>query len=142
MWLDLREASFHARNSKAHFSPSNDSWQTIQTDIGAESCPGCFCCFLFLRPVRYPQVLRRSLNGSIPLDKQTAGCNSPHDLLMSLATYLVTLCDMWRWKWHQWMSFGCSQYGHSLFLPLCCSPPSRTLHPYRSACGVPYTSKK
>ena len=29
-----------------------------------------------------------------PLDKQTAGCNSPHDWLMSLAMYLAALCDM------------------------------------------------
>ena len=40
-------------------------------------------------------------------DKQTASCNSPHDLLMSLAIDLFVLCDMWRWKWHQFMSFGC-----------------------------------
>ena len=30
------------------------------------------------------------------LDKQTAGCNSSHDWLMSLAMDLATLCDMWR----------------------------------------------
>ena len=27
---------------------------------------------------------------------QTAGCNSPHDWLMSLAMDLTVLCDMWR----------------------------------------------
>ena len=32
------------------------------------------------------------------LDKQTAGCNSPHDQLMSLAMDLTALFDMWRWK--------------------------------------------
>ena len=37
------------------------------------------------------------------LDEQTTGCNSPHYWLMSLAIDLTTLCDMWRWKWHQWM---------------------------------------
>ena len=31
-----------------------------------------------------------------PLDKQTVGCNSPHDRLMSLAMDLTALCDMWR----------------------------------------------
>ena len=31
-----------------------------------------------------------------PLDKQTAGCNSPHDWLVSLAMDLAALCDMWR----------------------------------------------
>ena len=30
-----------------------------------------------------------------PLGKQTAGCNSPHDWLMSLAMDLTALCDMW-----------------------------------------------
>ena len=29
-----------------------------------------------------------------PPDKQTAGCNSPHDWLMSLAMDLAALCDM------------------------------------------------
>ena len=40
------------------------------------------------------------------LDKETAGCNSQHDWLMSVALGLAALCDMWRWKWHQWVSFG------------------------------------
>ena len=31
-----------------------------------------------------------------PLDKQTDGCNSPNDWLMSLTMYLAVLCDMWR----------------------------------------------
>ena len=31
-----------------------------------------------------------------PLGKQTAGCNSPHNWLMSLAMDLAALCDMWR----------------------------------------------
>ena len=30
-------------------------------------------------------------------DKQTAGCESPCDWLISLA---MDLTDMWRWKWH------------------------------------------
>ena len=34
--------------------------------------------------------------------KQTAGCETPHDWLMSLAMDLAALCDMWRWNWHQW----------------------------------------
>ena len=53
MWPDLRKAPFHAHNTKTHhFSPSNDScthWLTIETGIYDESCPGCFCCGLFLR---------------------------------------------------------------------------------------------
>ena len=30
------------------------------------------------------------------LDKQTFGCDSPHDWLMILAMDLAALCDMWR----------------------------------------------
>ena len=30
-----------------------------------------------------------------PLGKQTAGCNLPHDWLMSLAIDVTALCDMW-----------------------------------------------
>ena len=55
--------------------------------------------------------IHESSNGlqTVPtqLDKQTAGCNSPHDWLMSLAMGLAALVDMWRWKWYQWMPFGC-----------------------------------
>ena len=31
-----------------------------------------------------------------PLDKQTAGCNSPHDRPVCLAMDLAASCDMWR----------------------------------------------
>ena len=30
-------------------------------------------------------------------------CNLPHIWLMSFAMDLAVLCDMCRWKWHQWM---------------------------------------
>ena len=50
----------------------------------------CFCglsdvheCFVCLQTAAYP------------IDKQTAGCNSSHDWLMSLAMDLAALCDMW-----------------------------------------------
>ena len=33
---------------------------------------------------------------SYPLDKQTAGHNSPHDWLVCLAIDLAALCDMWK----------------------------------------------
>ena len=106
MWLDLRKAGFHTHNSKTHFSPSNNSctrWLIIQPGIDAESCPGCFCCGLFLRLVRRPGVYGLPSNRCISPWQQTAGCNSPHNWLMSLAMDLTALCDMWRWKWHQWM---------------------------------------
>ena len=68
MWPDLRKAGFHAHNSKTHFSPSNNSctrWLTIQPGIDAESCPGCFCCGLFLRLDRRPRVYGSPSNGCI-----------------------------------------------------------------------------
>ena len=68
MWPDLRKAGFHTHNSKTHFSPSNvscTSWLTIQPGIDAESCPGCFCCGLFLRLVRRPRVYGSPSNGWI-----------------------------------------------------------------------------
>ena len=33
---------------------------------------------------------------AFPFDKQTAGCNSPHNWLMHLSMDLAALCDMWR----------------------------------------------
>ena len=68
MWPDLRKATFHAHNIKTHFSPLNDSctrWLTIQAGIDAESYHGCFCCGLFLRPVRHPWVLGSPSNGYV-----------------------------------------------------------------------------
>ena len=92
-------------HNKTHFTPSNNScthWLTIQPDICTESCPGCFCyglsdvhkCFGPLQMAAYP------------LGKQTAGCNSTNNWLMSLAIDLTALCNMWGWKWHHWMPFG------------------------------------
>ena len=66
--LILRKATLHAHNIKTHFSPSNDTcsnWPTIQAGIDAESCLDCFCCGLFLRPVRCPRMLGMSSNGYI-----------------------------------------------------------------------------
>ena len=64
-----------------------------------------------------------------PLDKQTAGCNLPHNWLITMAMNWSALCDTWSWKWHQWMSFVCSQCWHSLYLLLCGSPPPPTFAP-------------
>ena len=77
-----------------------------------------------------------------PQNKLKAGCNSPHDWLMSLAMDLAALCDILTWKWHQWMPFGCFQCGYGLFLPLHGSPQPPTLHPYKSAYGIGYASEK
>ena len=50
--------------------------------------------------VRHPQMLRWSLNVSI-------SPWPPDSWLRSLAIDSTALCDMWSWKWHQWMPYGC-----------------------------------
>ena len=40
-------------------------------------------------------------------DKQTTNCDSLHNWLMNLVVGLAALCDMWKWKWHQWKLFPC-----------------------------------
>ena len=76
------------------------------------------------------------------LDKQTANCDSPSDWLMSLSMNLVALYDMWRWKWHQWKSFGCFQWRRSLCPPLCGYLPTLTLPPCKGVSGIGYTGKE
>ena len=50
-----------------HFSPSsNSSTHALANNsdrygVGGRSCPGCFCCSLFLRLVRHPHAFRQSL---------------------------------------------------------------------------------
>ena len=51
-------------------------------------------CFSGLSDVY--KCMGRLQMAAYPLDKQTAGCNSPHDWPMSLAMDLTALCDMWR----------------------------------------------
>ena len=77
----------------------------------------------------------------LPLDKQTTGCNSPHDWLMILTMDLAALCDMRRWKWYQWMPFGCFWLRPILWPSLCGCPPTPILQPYRSANSISYSSK-
>ena len=74
------------------------------------------------------------------LDNQTAGCNLPHNWLMSLAMDLAafvirTYVEV---KWHQQGPFGCFQCWQLLpatsWLPTC-------LPSYRSSNGIGYASK-
>ena len=51
-------------------------------------------CFSGLSDVH--ECTGRLQMASYPLDKQTATCNSPHNLLMSLAMDVTALCDMWK----------------------------------------------
>ena len=51
-------------------------------------------CFSGLSDVH--KCMGRLKMSAYTLDKQTAGCNSPHDWWMSLAVALTALCDMWR----------------------------------------------
>ena len=64
-----------------------------------KACPGCFCCWLFLR-LRCPQVLGWSLNGSISLGQ--ADSQIIHHKTGWWVWPWIALCDMWRGKWHQW----------------------------------------
>ena len=48
-------------------------------------------CFWGLSDVH--ECLGRLQMSTYPLDKQTAGCNLSHDLLMSFAMDLAALCD-------------------------------------------------
>ena len=51
-------------------------------------------CFWGLSDIH--ECMGRLQMAAYPLGKQTAGCNSPHNWLMSLAMDLTALCDMWR----------------------------------------------
>ena len=115
MWLDLRNAAFHAHNSKAHFHhqmiAAHSTWQFSQILV-LKVAQGAFAvaCFWGLSDVH-------ECSGGLqmapsPLDEQIAFW------LMSLVMNLAALCDMWRSKWHQWMLFGYFQYWRSLYPPL------------------------
>ena len=51
-------------------------------------------CFLGLSDVH--ECMGRLQMTAYLLGKQTAGCNSPHNWLISLAMDLTALCEMWR----------------------------------------------
>ena len=113
----------------------------IEVGIGTKSCQGCFSCGLFLRLVRWPRMFFKWLH--LPLiSRQLAVIHHTTSWWVCMAMELAALCDMWRWKWHQWMPFGCFQCWHSLFLPLCEYPPAHpSLPPHGSASGIGYASK-
>ena len=130
MWSNLRKASFHVHNSKKHFfhqiMPVHIFLQSSQVLVlKVAHAAFAVACFWGLRDIHEgTNVLQIAPS---PLDKQTAGCDSPHDWLMSLAMHLAALCDIQTWKWHQWMLFGCFQSRSSLYSPLwlpTCSPTS------------------
>ena len=151
MWPDLRKAGFHTHNSKTHFSPSNNSctrWLTIQP--GSYWCwklPGLLLLWLVSEVCQTStsstsvQVAFKWLH--IPLaSRQPAVIHHTTGWWVWPSIYLTALCDMWRWKWHQWMPFGCFWWRRSLCPPLRGYPPTPTLQPCRSATDIGYTSKK
>ena len=114
---------------------------TLTNNSTRESCPGCFCCSLFLWLVRLPQCSGCPQMTPYLLDNHTASCNSPHNWLMSLIMDLATLCDMWRWN-------GTNGYHLAAFIidvtfahHFVANHPSSTLPFYRSASGIGYTCK-
>ena len=104
----FEKSGFHAHN-KTHFSHQTIAvhidWQFKQVLMlkvaWANFAVACFWGFSDIH-----NCLGHLPMAVYPLGKQTASCNSPHNWLMSLAMDLAALCDMWRWKWHQWMPFG------------------------------------
>ena len=112
MWPDLPKGVLYTHSFKIHFS---SQFQEITTPMDQQHM-----CLILLK-VDQPAFTQTSFSslsdvhecsGGLQiapssLDKETAGCNSPRDWLMSLAMDLAALCDIWRWKWHQWMPFGC-----------------------------------
>ena len=69
-----------------------------------------------------------------PFDKQTVGCNLPHDWLMNLTMDCV-ICGS------ENDIDGCHLAVFSVDVAFTChvvAPPSPTLQPYRSACGIGY----
>ena len=79
-----------------------------------------------------------------PLDTQTAGCNSPHNWLISLAVDSVVLCDSYV-VFSENGTNGCHladfsedvAFAHHFVAT--CLPPN--LSPYKSATGNGYASK-
>ena len=124
VWLDFRKAGFHA-----HFRPSNDRrihWLTIQASIDAPELPWLLLLWFVSVACKMStsaQVAFKWLH--IPIDKQTADCNSPRDWLISLASNRFS-CFVWYLE-HQWMPFRWFWWRHSLCLPLCGYPPASTL---------------
>ena len=83
-----------------HFSSSSVSYINAPTGY-------VFTILLKVEQSAFTQAFFSSLSGvhecsgSLKMapsssDKQTAGCESAHDWLMSLAMDLAALCDMWR----------------------------------------------
>ena len=60
---------------------------------------------------------------------------------MNLPMDLAALCDIYRWKGHQWKWFGgfCEDVAFACHLVALRPPP--TLSPYMSASGIGYASK-
>ena len=75
------------------------------------------------------------------LDKETAGCNSTHDWLMSLAMDLAALCDMRGENGTNGCHLAVFSKGIAFVCHFVAPHPLPTLPPYRSASGIGYTSK-
>ena len=74
--------------------------------------------------------------------KQTAGCESPHDWLMSLALDLAALCDMWSENGTNGSHFPVLSEDVAFARHFMATHPPPTLPPCRSATGIGYASKK
>ena len=105
MWPDLPKGSYTCAVSRHTFhhhllATSMDQQQTCLILLKVEQSAFTQASFSSLSGIH-------KCSGGLymapsSLDKQTADCESLHNWMMSLTMDLAALCDMWRWKWHQW----------------------------------------
>ena len=118
--LCTQQQDTHFTIKQWQYTLTNSSGKLLLLWLVAETCQKTMTVWVSLSGFIYPWQSESQLN-------------SPHDWLMSLVMDLAVLCDMWRWKWHQRMSFGCFQCWHSLCQPFHGFSPTRVLSLYRCA---------
>ena len=97
---------------KTHFaSPFVKNVPTAHVFNTAEGWTVYFHSGLFLKSVWHPWVLEWlsvSMMAVSSFGKQTASCDWFTTRLADEFCYgFRYFCNKWRWKWHQWKSFGC-----------------------------------
>ena len=86
----------HRESFKTHFSSPFDNYTNGLTAHVFNTAESAFTQTSFSSLFDIHECSGGLQMAPSSLDKKTAGCNSPHDWLMSLAIDLATLCDMWR----------------------------------------------
>ena len=139
MWPALPKPTTYAHHVKEQFSPLMDSSINKLTNCQyttAKCWQDCFSWGLFLRPLRRPWVIRCLLNATGWLVQAIA--------LLEITTWLVDDIGhgfsyvLWQFEWNgaslwaisPWKMQSLAVTHHFV------APPTPTLHPYISACGV------